>query len=235
MGLISLYALFLPISSDFNYLYSLVGLDTIVQFVEAFVYSLFIYFNVSAKQASIIRYYDWFITTPVMLFTFVAFVYYSSKQHSILREQNNNMNNMNNMNNEYNEFYEKYIKPIKDFISHSNHKTSLFIILISNALMLLFGYLGEINIISFLNAFVIGFLFFFIEFYYIYKDFIIPYGDDNSNMYFTVFTIVWGLYGVAYAFNDTTKNIMYNILDLISKNIYGLVLSYLIYRLSISI
>jgi hypothetical protein len=145
------------------------------------------------------------------------------------------MNNMNNMNNEYNEFYEKYIKPIKDFISHSNHKTSLFIILISNALMLLFGYLGEINIISFLNAFVIGFLFFFIEFYYIYKDFIIPYGDDNSNMYFTVFTIVWGLYGVAYAFNDTTKNIMYNILDLISKNIYGLVLSYLIYRLSISI
>lgn len=224
-GLITLLTLFIPIDDKFNYLYSLVAMDTFVQFIQASFYSLFLYYNVSAYQASKIRYFDWFITTPIMIITTVAFFFYNSKHTTISNKTTPSREGKISF------FREKIIKPMNDFINYSSHKSSLAIILISNFLMLLFGYLGELGILSILSATFIGFIFFFIEFYYIYKDFVVPYGDYNTYFYYTVFTIVWGLYGVAYIFNDKLKNISYNILDLISKNIYGLLLGYSIYSM----
>ena len=37
--------------------------------------------------------------------------------------------------------------------------------------------------------------------------------------------VVWGVYGVAALFEYDTKNIMYNLLDLVSKNFYGLIVT----------
>ena len=42
---------------------------------------------------------------------------------------------------------------------------------------------------------------------------------------------IWFLYGIAAMFNFRLKNAGYNILDLFSKNFYGLFLSYLIYKI----
>jgi bacteriorhodopsin len=222
-GLITLYALYIPVKDEFNYLYSLVGLDAIVQFVEAFYYLLFIYYDISASNASKLRYFDWFITTPIMILTAVAFFFYNSTQgKDFIKSQPKTREET---------LKSKLLKPMTDFINYPNHTWSLVIILISNFLMLLTGYIGEIGLLSILNATIIGFVFFFVEFYYIFKDFVAPYGDTNIYIYYTIFTTVWALYGVAYIFNDTIKNISYNILDLISKNIYGLLLAYSIYSL----
>lgn len=229
-GIITFYTLFIPIEEKYNYLYSLTSMDTIVQFIEALFYILFIYYGVTVSQASKIRYFDWFITTPIMVLTTIAFFFYESKEGKEL-----SVANLNNTTREHKKssIKHKLLKPIQNFINYKDHYTSIIIILISNFLMLLTGYLGEISILSILNATLLGFVFFFIEFYYIYKDFVVPYKNPNTYLYYSIFTTVWALYGIAYVFNDRIKNISYNILDLISKNIYGILLGLSIYNLRV--
>lgn len=48
--------------------------------------------------------------------------------------------------------------------------------------------------------------------------------DTMSHILFWVTFAVWALYGVAAAFNDVTKNVMYNAIDVVSKNCFGLFL-----------
>ena len=49
---------------------------------------------------------------------------------------------------------------------------------------------------------------------------------------FIFLVIVWGLYGVAAMTDLKTKNIAYNILDIVSKNFYGLFIYYIIIQIS---
>jgi len=51
---------------------------------------------------------------------------------------------------------------------------------------------------------------------------------ENYNIFFLMF-FIWGLYGIAAIFNYKIKNTFYNILDIFSKNFFGLFLSYLVY------
>jgi hypothetical protein len=52
----------------------------------------------------------------------------------------------------------------------------------------------------------------------------LPSGDDLSlGLYVFTFS-VWALYGVAAALDYVRKNVSYNLLDLVSKNVYGLLL-----------
>jgi bacteriorhodopsin len=44
---------------------------------------------------------------------------------------------------------------------------------------------------------------------------------------------IWALYGVAALFQPVLKNAAYNVLDVISKNFYGIFLSILIYSKSV--
>lgn len=223
-GLITFYTLYIPVKQESNYLYSLAGLDTVVQFIEAFFYLMLLYFGISAARASEIRYFDWFITTPMMILTAVAFFFYSSnKGREFLKSQETSREDTKLF------IQSKLVKPMADFINYSNHKLSLVTILIANFLMLLTGYIGELGYMNITTATLVGFVFFFIEFYYIYKDFVVPYGDTATYLFYAIFTTVWALYGVAYVFSDKVKNISYNLLDLLSKNVYGLLLAYAIY------
>lgn len=55
----------------------------------------------------------------------------------------------------------------------------------------------------------------------IYKNY---YGKKifANKVIFNMYIIIWGLYGVVYMFDETTKNICLNILDLTAKCIIGL-------------
>jgi bacteriorhodopsin len=109
--------------------------------------------------------------------------------------------------------------------------------------MLLFGYLGEVNVIPLIWGVLIGFIPFIIYFYIIYDKFVksdshtTTYTDtDNmqSNVNSTIlklflyFLFFWSLYGIVGLLPYYIKNTIYNILDLFSKNFFGLLLSYLI-------
>jgi hypothetical protein len=115
-------------------------------------------------------------------------------------------------------------------IISDNFKTYSSIVLL-NAAMLIFGYLGELKKLSLFTSVFGGFIPFFIMFYIIYENFA-KYTDLGTTM-FWYFLVVWGLYGVAACLSYKLKNISYNILDLFAKNATGLFLVYIIWKLKI--
>ena len=99
-----------------------------------------------------------------------------------------------------------------------------------NVVMLVFGYLQEIGKIGLVASSVGGFAGLFASFYIIYKDFASK-SAENLPLFYFMFSI-WSLYGIAAWFGVALKNASYNILDIFSKNFYGLFLSYKIEQLS---
>jgi hypothetical protein len=94
--------------------------------------------------------------------------------------------------------------------------------------MLFFGLLGELDIANKYVTFSLGFVFFYLSFKEIYDNYV---GDNEINKgLFNFLFVVWSLYGIAALFNFEIKNISYNILDLFSKNFYGLFIFYIIYQ-----
>ena len=102
------------------------------------------------------------------------------------------------------------------------HFKTIFFIIILNYLMLLMGYLGEINIINRYNAMFLGFIPFILMFYIIYVNYVKPTYVYANYIIFGIYLIVWSLYGVVYLFDEETKNIITNILDLTAKCVVGL-------------
>ena len=105
----------------------------------------------------------------------------------------------------------------------STVKASFFLlILIVNYLMLVFGYLGEINYLNKRLAQLGGFIFFFLLYALIYFSFLHNnYKFDNS-IIFWAFVVFWAIYGILYDLDEESKNIGFNILDLFSKCFVGI-------------
>ena len=95
-----------------------------------------------------------------------------------------------------------------------------------NWLMLIFGYLGEMQIISTVSGMILGFIPFLIYYYIIY----VNYATQSKDGWklFLYFFFFWGLYGFVAFLPYYIKNACYNILDLFAKNFFGLFLSYII-------
>ena len=110
--------------------------------------------------------------------------------------------------------------------NNKNNGINIFkylVIIALNFTMLMFGYLGEIGKISRLVSFIFGFIPFFIMFYYIYKNFIdVPKHNSMNNWLFTFYIIIWSIYGFVFLLPEQLKNIMTNVLDLISKCFVGI-------------
>jgi bacteriorhodopsin len=202
-GLVDYYVLTLPTAPDLKLLRDLLLLEFIVQIVEGTFYVWLVFAISSAKNITLYRYWDWFITTPTMLITFSTFLIYLK-------------------------FKESGVTDIPSFTSiiSDNLKTYSSIVLL-NAAMLLFGYLGELKKISLFTSVFGGFIPFIIMFYMIYENFA-KYTDLGTTM-FWYFAVVWGLYGVAACLSYKLKNVSYNILDLFAKNFFGLFLAYILY------
>jgi len=115
-----------------------------------------------------------------------------------------------------------------DFLkTHQNNIISIFV---CNYLMLYFGYLGEIGTIDMNSSLILGFLFFAITFYIIYKNYAVK--SKNAMKIFYLTLTIWGLYGIAPLMAPDIKNNMFNILDLFAKNFFGLYLYYRIKNIS---
>jgi bacteriorhodopsin len=102
------------------------------------------------------------------------------------------------------------------------HLGRYLIVLFLNFGMLLFGYLGETDKISRILSLSLGTLFFFGLILFIWFNYIHGKKILIQKIIFILFTIVWSLYGVAFTFDEKTKNITYNFLDIISKVFFGL-------------
>ena len=122
----------------------------------------------------------------------------------------------------------KYFNNLSDFIK--GNKKNIIIIGLANALMLLFGLLGEFNVINYTTGVLLGFIPFLYYYKKIYDEYINKDSTRDQKGLFWFFFLVWSLYGAAALFPYSIKNTMYNTLDLFSKNLLGLVLVYFIWK-----
>jgi len=181
----------------------ILAIENIVQIIEFTFYLYIASYNTDVNRMGSIRYIDWFVTTPTMLFTTIVYMEY------------NNVKNKGEL------------LDVKKFI-HLN-KMKMYKIFVNNFFMLVCGLLVELDILNMYLGISIGFYFFYQTFKIIHtytKNNII-----NDKLY-TFLVIVWGLYGFAAMLSNKNKNISYNLLDLVAKNFYGLYIFFLIKSLS---
>ena len=189
-----------------NILREILILEAIVQFVEGFFYVWVILALKDLKMMTPRRYIDWFITTPTMLLTTIIFMKYL--------EYKENGSGKITLRNFMKTDWEN-IKYIGFF----------------NMMMLLFGYFGETGIMDNNKSVIIGFIFFILSFEKIYSEYAIK--TELGTKLFKFLLIVWSLYGIAAIQGVVTKNIMYNMLDIVAKNFYGLFIYYYITKIGI--
>jgi len=206
-GLIPIPGLYIKLQQKDKILTDILLLETVVQFIELlfYVWIAFSIFNI--KKMASRRYLDWIITTPTMLLSTIMFMKYQE------RKEKNELQN----------------KPLttKNFITEN--KDIIMKIFGFNFLMLVFGYLGEINTISKYISVPIGFGFFYKTFEIIYNNY--ANFTNKGKQLFAFIASVWSLYGIAAMLKPNEKNISYNLLDIVAKNFYGLYIYYEITRM----
>jgi bacteriorhodopsin len=91
--------------------------------------------------------------------------------------------------------------------------------------MLLFGILGEIGVMGYLYAMIIGFIPFFMMFYIVFAKYV--YGKKNPTNYFlfAFYFVLWLMYGLVYIVDPKIKTMATNALDITSKGVLAIILS----------
>lgn len=175
-------------------LYNCLQLETTVNIIELISYIIIGFFIYKVSDIAFMRYYDWFITTPLLLLSVIIYFQYLKGKNQIT---------------------------YKNILYQKNNRNSYIKIVIYNLLMLLMGFLGELGVIPRIYSTIIGFIFFILLFKELYK---FAENDVESERFFKYFMILWSLYGLSYIFKSSIKNTGYNILDLFSKTFYGLMI-----------
>ena len=202
-GIIEIISLLIKIPSKIMFLKQMMALEVFVQIIEGLFYIYWFFNFKKIMNITPSRYMDWVITTPTMLVNLIFYLIFL--QHF----ENNTSNTLH--------FFELFNREFYTIIT----------VLILNWLMLLFGYLGEISVMPILLSVSLGFIPFVIYYYIIYSKYALI-SKDGFNV-FLYFFIFWSLYGVVATMPYKIKNTCYNILDLFSKNFFGLFLTYLIF------
>lgn len=140
-GVFDIYVLNLEVESHIFFLKKLLWIEIFVQVIEAIFYIWLVTSFAKTVDITRYRYYDWFFTTPSMLFTYCMFLIYINDAKT----------------------------PFYSAIQENFFVFSCIGVL--NALMLLFGYLAEIRRITHLFGAILGFIPFFIMFYIIYENY----------------------------------------------------------------
>ena len=218
-GAIDVWGLGIKVPVEKELFRTLLKIELAVQSIE-FVFYFWMVQNIK-KYSNITkyRYFDWMITTPLMLVTLMAFL------------DSNKYNNLS-------DFIENNKTTIKQVLSLN------FLMLYFGFL----GETNKLSTNQSVFLGFIPFIMYYKIIYDkfvkplkgenkndtpIGTTFLAPSGRGDPNKLkikiFFYFFIVWALYGASALFPYETKNIFYNFLDLFSKNFFGLFLVYIIY------
>jgi len=181
--------------------YSLVS-ETCVNIIAGLTYTYIMNLldgkGLSLNKVTPIRYIDWFLTTPLLILSFVLYTnHYDNKERRRL-----DPNHIN---------------------TSPNYKALGYIIPL-NFLMLLFGFLGETGKLDVKKGLIYGFAAYAGLFAGIYEEYIKNNKDTSMKGIYAIFAFVWALYGAAYLLGTRNKNIAYNFLDVVSKVGFGILI-----------
>jgi hypothetical protein len=202
-GIIQIFSIFINVSRKFLFLKEMMLLEIFVQLIEGTFYVYWLYNFKNILNVTPKRYFDWIITTPTMLINLIFYLIFL-------------------------QYIDKNISENLNFVAlYRKEFYTINTVLLLNWAMLLFGYLGEISAIPVMLGVSLGFIPFLIYYYIIYKNYALLTNDGlKIYLYFFIF---WSLYGVVAILPYKIKNTCYNILDLFSKNFFGLLLTYLLF------
>ncbi len=202
--LLNVFAFFIPVDKWDFALKQILGLETAVQIVELIFYGWYRERVLQrVNDVTRFRYYDWFLTTPTMLFSTASYYGYLESRETQSKE------------------------PFSVWTFFQQNSNLIWFMFFMNALMLLFGYLQEIGVLSIVTSSVLGYAGLLGSFATLYS--FVSKVPQQQGLFWFMF-IVWSLYGIAAMLPSLEKNISYNVLDIFAKNFYGLYLSYLIVR-----
>lgn len=187
--------------------------ELVVQIVEGIFYLWFALSFAYIKNVTPNRYFDWAITTPTMLFSLCIYLNHLKYNDHDEKERKRGKVIQNPPQNLYDTIQQQW--------------KVLVPILLLNWAMLIFGYLGEVGVLSKEVSVTGGFIPFVLFFGLIYNNYA-KYSQFGTVLFF-VFSGIWAFYGIAATMSYYWKNIAYNILDLFSKNFFGLFLAYVVW------
>ena len=202
-GLFSINGITISLPDKDLILKDILILELIVQIIE-FCFYYFVIQKLHQDDMAKSRYYDWVITTPIMLVTTFSYLLYEEQL-----EKNPNG------------------KPIRLSDVLKIHAESITQIIISNFAMLSIGYLYEIGQVSSKVAFVYGFIFLLNTFNIIYKH--AGCKSKKGKYIFSFMFLLWSIYGVAFILPTGIKNSVFNITDLFSKNFFQVYITMMAY------
>lgn len=202
-GLFEIGTLFIHVNPSIIIIRQLMILEVTVQIIEGLFYVWLLYNFSTVTNVTPKRYVDWSITTPTMLITLIIYLIYLDYKERGLDTSSLNLPKL--------------------LLQNS---TNISYILSLNWLMLLFGYLAEVKLLDTISGVILGFIPFLIYYFIIYINY--AYRSKNGWKFFIYFFFFWSLYGIAALFPYNIKNACYNILDIFSKNFFGIFLSYLL-------
>lgn len=201
-GIVGAYGLSIPLKPTDTILKQVLGLEMVVQTIE-FMFYVFFLNSFSLTRLTQERYYDWFLSTPMMLFSIALYFYYVN-------------------------FIEPSETPeavsLTEFTKENAKQITGFIVL--NFLMLLFGFLAEMGYMDRMTAFWLGTAALIGSFGIIYEHYA-KFSKKTQTLFFIMFGL-WSIYGVAFLFPPVPKNLGYTVLDIFAKNFFGLFLTYMI-------
>ena len=200
-GLLGLHGLTIPLEPKDEVLRQVLGLELIVQAIE-FIFYLGFASTLNLNSLTQARYYDWFLSTPIMLFTISLYFFYVN----------------------FIEEHDDKTIGLVDFAKNNSKQIFGFVLL--NFLMLLFGFLGERGIMNKMLAFVLGTGALVGSFGIIYENYA-KYSEKTRNIFWIMFGL-WSLYGIAFLMPQVAKNLGYTTLDIFAKNFFGIFLYFTI-------
>ena len=180
----------------------ILSIETCVTIIASIAYSYLIKSYVTKQNFDLTfyRYLDWFVTTPLLLISLIIYLSYIKNIY-----ENN-----------------RFIETDDDTFNIILKDNIIFIIILLNLLMLIFGYMGESRVINYILANILGFIPFILMLYIIWTN----YCNESNIHVFVTFSIFWSMYGIVYFFDSNSKNITYNILDIITKVGFGILIWY---------
>ena len=208
-GLFEIGTLFIHVKPQIVIIKQLMVLEVIVQIIEGLFYFWLLFHFSTVSNVTPKRYVDWSITTPTMLITLIIYLIYLDYKERGLDTST-----------------------LDFFQILSQNSTNIMYILSLNWLMLLFGYLAEIKLLDTISGVILGFIPFLIYYFIIYVNY--AYKSKNGWKFFMYFFFFWSLYGIAALLPYNIKNAGYNILDIFSKNFFGVFLTYILITQSFS-
>jgi hypothetical protein len=216
-GITDVYVLF-TVTGEKLILKALLLLEIIVQAIEGSFYLWMASLFSTIKDVTPKRYFDWALSTPLMLFTLCIYLDYLKKEKEETEKKEDKKKPEDKKQNILTILFDKF----------NEHKPILIPVFILNWLMLLLGYLGEIGTIDNLFAVILGFIPFIAFYAIIYFNY--AQYTNTGTILFWWFVVIWAFYGKAALMSYYWKNISYNILDIFSKNFFGVYLAYLVWN-----